>query len=180
MISSELMFVHWNSLKNFIKNACEKWAVLPVIFITRTISIQMKIRLNPEFASFPEAMPSCISIFISDIFLSVSLLSFAKLFNTMSIWIPLRPDIRELQTSRLCRHDAIPNFWYHYPFCLQFEGLWCSIHWAPLHGLLSSHSIRFLRYRYGPRLASVHWTFSTPLPGLCPVPRSSSFDPSNY
>ena len=67
--------------KNFIKNACEKWAVLPVIFITRTISIQMKIRLNPEFASFPEAMPSCISIFISDIFLSVSLLSFAKLIT---------------------------------------------------------------------------------------------------
>ena len=72
--------------------------------------------------------PFCISIFISEIFLSVSLLSFAKLFNTMSIWIPLRPDIRELQTSRLCGHDAIPNFWYHYPFCLQFEGLWCSIH----------------------------------------------------
>jgi hypothetical protein len=36
---------------------------------------------NPEFASIPEAIPSCISIFISDIFLSVSLLSFAKLIT---------------------------------------------------------------------------------------------------
>ena len=57
MISSELMFVHWNSIKFFIKNAREKWAVLPVIFITRNISVQVKIRLNPEFASFPEAIP---------------------------------------------------------------------------------------------------------------------------
>ena len=52
MISSELMFVHWNPLKNFIKNAREKWAVLPVIFVTRTISVQMKIRLTQNLLRF--------------------------------------------------------------------------------------------------------------------------------
>ena len=38
-----------------MKNAREKWAVLPVIFITRTISVQMKIHFKPDFSSIPKA-----------------------------------------------------------------------------------------------------------------------------
>ena len=152
---------------------------MPVIFITRTISIQMKIRLNPEFASIPEAIPCCISILISDIFLSVSLLSFAKLYNTMPIWIPLRPDIRELQTSRLCGHDAIPKLPISLSLLLAFRRLMAlhplsSITWVII---LSQHSNSTLPLWW--RLTNVHGRLY-PLPGLCPVPRSSSFDPSNY
>ena len=78
------------------------------------------------------------------IFFSFLLFLFCHFINyillyTMPFWIPLCPDIRELQTSRLRVHDAIPKLPISLSLLLEFEGLWCSIRWAPLHGLLSSH-----------------------------------------
>lgn len=71
--------------------------------------VQILTHCNLLFASIPKATIIPSTSVISGFFLSVSFLSFANSFNTMPIWIPLRPDIRELQTSRLCGHDAIPK-----------------------------------------------------------------------
>ena len=104
---------------------------------------------KPRICFNSKSNPFCISIFISDIFLSVSLLSFAKLFNTMPIWIPLRPDIRELQTSRLCGHDAIPKLPISLSLLLAFRRLMAlhplsSITWVII---LSQHSTSTLPLR---------------------------------